>query len=236
MSKPLPLGCLVACGLTIVIGLATLTIASIYTNETTAVRDIWIEIYSLSVYSIIVSVLAILFAAALIYVVIQQYPVLTAICSGLLLFVSFLAVICGVVIATTRASLGDTTFNKTEILFQNSTNSDQVFGSKETFMKIQQNFECCGVKRAEDWRSQYPDRRSVPDSCCIHMFIGCGQGSLYDKDKIYHQGCVGPIRDNLDHKYAVLTAMNFTIMGLAIVSATFGIIYERYIREQYEAM
>lgn len=236
MSKPLPWGCLVASGLTIVIGLITLIIASVYTNETSAVRNIWIEIYSLSVYSIIVSIFAILFAAGLIYVVIQQFPVLTALCSGLLLFVAFLAVICGVVVATSRGHLREAVYNRTQELFQNYSDSDQVVGSKHTLITVQRTFECCGFKQPEDWKNQYPDGKSVPDSCCIHMFIGCGQGSLYDKDKIYQQGCFAPMRDNLEQKYVVLSAMNFTIMVLAIISATFGIIYERYIREQYEAM
>jgi hypothetical protein len=236
MTATRPLGCLVTSSLTIVAGIILLITASIYTDQTHLVNKIWNQIYSLSIFSIIIAIFAILFSGVLIYVMIRQYAALTAFFSGLLIFIAFLAVICSVILISGLDNLEEKSRNRTENIFHNYSDSDSVISSKVILTEIQQFFKCCGINGPAEWKTQFSDRTSVPDSCCINMAQGCGKGALNKKDIIYQLGCTKLIYNNMKEKYNVLIGMNFTVMILALISGILGIIYERYIQEQYQTV
>jgi hypothetical protein len=230
MSKPKSLGCIIAGVLTIIISLALLITSSVYINQTYYLRMLWIQIYSLSIYSLIISVFAILFASGFIYVVLRQFPALTTLFSGSLLLIAFLTVISSVLLLTGRHNIVERTYKDSIVLFFNYSDS------KSTVGQIQQDYKCCGVDKATDWKYYYPDNSSTPDSCCVKITPHCGQGSLLTQDKIYLRGCAEPMTIHLRDIYNALISLSFLLLVTSLASATLGIYFERFIREQYQMM
>ena len=236
MAQTSPVGCIVASALTILISIVLLIGALTIANHSYYLRDYWTQIYGLSIFSIVIGVLAILAAIGLIYVVNRQFPALTTLFSGLLIFIAFLAVICIVILTTGRHDLERKTYYNTEKLFRNYSDSNLIKSSKLTFGYIQQSFQCCGVERATDWKNRSADPASTPDSCCKVITVGCGKGSLIKQDKIYSRGCAQLLYGDFRKKYSILISINITLIVFALLSAVLGIVYERYIRERYQAM
>jgi len=236
MPKSRSLGCIVASALTILAGIILLVTASIYINQIYYLHSLWRQIYSLSIFSLIIGIFAIIFGSGLIYVVYRQFPALTTLFSGSLILVASLAVICDVILLTGRDDIEANSYKNTVQLFGNYSDSNLIESSKSTVARVQQSYKCCGVERATYWESQFADKTSTPDSCCKKIVPHCGQGSLLTQDKIYLRGCAEPIYVHLRTKYGVLISMNFVILVLTLASATLGVIFERYIREQYQSM
>jgi len=234
MSKVRAFACFIAGGLTIIAGIILIISASVFIKETNYLHDLWTQIYGLSIFSVIIGALAIIFGIGLVYVVNREFPALTTLFSGFFIVVVFLSAICVVILITGRNNFERNSYDNIEQLFHNYSDSDSVKSSKTTLSQIQQSFECCGVKEATDWKNQYPDKRSTPDSCCKKMVAGCGNGSLITFDKIYSRGCAEPVYFSLRKKYPVLIGMNFVVMILALISAILGFVFERYIRQKYQ--
>jgi len=229
-------GGIVTSVLTIIAGLILLITAAIYTHQILYLHNLWEQIYSLSIFSIVIGALTVLFACALIFAINRQYPAFITLFSVLLILVAFLAVICGVILITGRTDLEEESHNNTELLFHNYSDSSTILSSPILLARVQQSFKCCGVDGPDDWKIQYPDGTSTPDSCCIKITLNCGQGSLGKQGQIYSSGCAQSIYKNMQNRYEVLIGMNFTVLLLALLSAIFGIVYERYVRAEYQLM
>lgn len=59
---------------------------------------------------------------------------------------------------------------------------------------IQSHFECCGMDNHTDWYSisAWPDKNSVPVSCCVQPFDGCGDDG--SKAAVYSGGCLEEVK------------------------------------------
>ena len=235
MAQIRPLGCIIASTITIVTGIILLFGAIVVAKDTNYLHDHWTQIYGLAIYSIVISILVMIGAVGLIYVVNRQFPALTTLFSGFLILVAFLAVICVTILATGRNDLQMKTYDKTEQLFQNYTNPNMTNSTKIIVDHIQQSFRCCGFSQPIDWKTQITNS-STPDSCCKKIVDGCGKGSLGTLEKIYSIGCVGELYISFHQKYSSLIGMNIAVALFALLSAIFGIIYERNIRQQYQSM
>lgn len=62
---------------------------------------------------------------------------------------------------------------------------------------IQEQFECCGVDKPDDWANTThltPARKTVPDSCCKNVAVGCGENKINPPtppaNSIYTDGCL----------------------------------------------
>lgn len=174
MAVGRPLGCIVAGVLTIVAGIILIIGAIIMAKETNYLRAHWTQIYGLAIFSAVISVLAIIGAVSLLYVVSRQFPALTTLFSGFLIFVAFLAVICLTILLTARSDLQRKTYEKTQKLFGNYSNVNATKDVKPIVDYIQQSYECCGVNQAADWEDKFPVPNSTPDSCCRRVIVGCG--------------------------------------------------------------
>ncbi|CAB1329960.1 unnamed protein product [Coregonus sp. 'balchen'] len=61
---------------------------------------------------------------------------------------------------------------------------------KKALDKLQIDLKCCGVSNATDWRGNFgSENNSVPDSCCVNVIAGCGQGAMEDSSKVHQTGC-----------------------------------------------
>lgn len=235
MAQTRPWGCFIASALTILTGIILLFGAIVVAKDTNYLREHWTQIYGLAIYSTVISVLVMIGAVGLIYVVNRQFPALTTLFSGYLIFVAFLAVISVTILATGRNDLERKTLYKIDQLFQNYTNTNMTNSSKITVDYIQQTFECCGVNQPIDWKNQIMGF-STPDSCCKKMTNGCGVDSLKLPEKIYSVGCLSELYASFRRKYSSLIGMNIAVAIFAVLSAILGILYERNIREQYQSM
>jgi len=236
MVSARPWGCMVACAITVIASIIMLIFSSISINQTYYLHNIVSQIYSLSIFTLCISIFTIIFACGLIYIVLQQYPALTTIFSGLLLLMAFLAVTCGILLIIGRRNVVENTYTQTAQIFYNYSDSNIFPNSQNIVVRVQQTYKCCGVGRATDWKYEYPDQTSTPDSCCRTVTPGCGQGALITQDKIYLRGCAEPILYSLKQKFSGLISLVFIIMVFSIVAATLGITYERSLEQQYQMM
>ena len=236
MAQARPLGCIIASSLTIVAGVVLLIGSVVYATHLYYLRHYWQQIYGLSAYAAVIATLAIIIPIGLIYVVTRQFPALTTLFSGVLIFIAFLSIICVTVLATGRGDLERESYDSTIEIFQNYSDSGKVLSTKPIFERIQQSYECCGVEKASDWKNLTADGTSTPDSCCKEMVAGCGTGSLVKQDKIYLRGCAEPIYNDIRKKYSTLIGMNVVVIIFSIITAVLGIIYERFLRQQYQSM
>jgi hypothetical protein len=236
MAQVRPLGCIIASALTIVAGIVLLIGSIFYATHIYYLRYYWLQIYALSVYASIIAVLTIITAIGLMYVVNREFPALTTLFSGILVFIAFLSIICVTILATGRNDLERQSYDNTLKLFLNYSDSSEIKSSKPIFERIQQSYECCGIEKATDWKNLTTDGTSTPDSCCKEMTIGCGNGSLIKQDNIYLRGCAEPLYYDFRKVYSTLIGMNVVLIIFTLISAALGIVYERYIRQQYQSM
>ncbi|CAF1273731.1 unnamed protein product [Rotaria sp. Silwood1] len=236
MFNTYSLTCCVANALTAIVGVILLIAGFIYARDTNFLRSSWNEIYSLSIYSIVIGILAMLFAICLFYVANRKLSASTILFSVLILIVFVLAVINLIILTTSVRNVKDDSYKKIADLFRNYSNSNSVVSSKVSFGEIQQSFQCCGVKEALDWKTQLSNGTNTPDTCCRTIVPKCGENALITKDKIYLRGCAEPIYLYLLKIYSALLAIDTILTILLFISAVCGFICEQYIREQYQAM
>jgi hypothetical protein len=236
MARAHPLGCIIAGALTIITGIVLLITSVILATHTHYLHNYWLQIYAVSIYAAVIAGLAIIGAIGLIYVVTREFPALTTLFSGILVFIAFLAIICITILATGRSDLERESYDNTIAIFHNYSDSSLVVSTKPIFGHIQQSFGCCGVEKATDWQNLIGNG-STPDSCCMEVTKGCGNGSLWPpQDKIYVRGCAEPLYIDFRKKYSTLIGMNVVLVIFSLISAALGIAYERFIRQQYQSM
>ncbi len=236
MFKPRSMYSIAASAATIVVAVILLVFSSIYINQTIYLRDYYIQIYGLSIFSLVISILAIILAAGLIFVIYRQFPALTTLVSSIILFLTVAGLVCFILLLVVRNNVGVKTYKITIELFSNYSDSISATSSKYTVARVQQSFKCCGVEKATYWENTYPNKTSTPDSCCKKITPGCGEGSLITQDNIYLRGCAEPIANQLKKRYDTLIFLNFFLLVLILVSAVLAVIFERYMEQQYQTM
>jgi len=73
-------------------------------------------------------------------------------------------------------------------------NNAEFQGVTKGWNSIQEQFECCGVDKPEDWANTTgltPLGKTVPDSCCTNVATDCGQNKINPQQSgIYTDGCL----------------------------------------------
>lgn len=99
-------------------------------------------------------------------------------------------------------------------------------GVTQSWDEMQSRMMCCG---GNNWHTGYTDYRgapiaqaedSVPDSCCINPYEGCGKGILKEaqktiQDKIFVHGCVEVLKRWLENEVVTLIPF-YAAMSLAV--------------------
>ncbi len=236
MGSSRPWGCLISCFITVLISVAMLIFSSVSINKTYYLRALWSQIYSLSIFTLCISIFTIIFACGLFYVALRQYPSALTIFSGLLIFMAFLCITCSILLIIGLHNVVENTYTDTTRVFANYSESKYGSNSQEVVARVQQEYKCCGVGRATDWKYEYPNNSSTPDSCCVKVVKGCGQGALLTQNNIYLRGCAEPILVTLQEKYTGLITLVFFLMAFSIISAIFGVMYDNSLEQQYQMM
>ena len=232
-----PLACIILSVLTVIAGIILLVTSSVFVNRLTSLRHFWELLFALSIVSIVIASLAIIFGIGLLYVVKRRFPALTTLFSGLLIAVAVLAAICVIILIVDRFRLRPRAVGNTRHLLATYYNSSDSARSQRVFDEIQRKYQCCGVDDAVDWKNRFhPNGTSTPDSCCMQQTTGCGINSLILQDKIFLRGCAEPMYAETRKRYTTLIGMNFNLLILALITAVLGMVFERSIRDQYQAM
>ena len=75
---------------------------------------------------------------------------------------------------------------------------------------VQERLECCGVNTWTDWQL---NSTSVPDSCCLGDWAGCGLEA--SEDTLHSRGCFSAFKqkfvDNLDNVGSKLALLNIVL-------------------------
>jgi len=98
---------------------------------------------------------------------------------------------------------------------------------------VQSNLKCCGYNEYMDWKNR---AGGVPESCCIKDEPGCSNGVIDNealaKEKIYLQGCVGKIFEELRLQYVIIAAA--VIAGIEFIGIMFACcLAARFRRKNY---
>jgi len=93
-------------------------------------------------------------------------------------------------------------------------------GIKKAVDKIQDYWNCCGIKEYKDWDKNDVFKCnggscSVPDSCCVESKEKCGQSLRRNpNNNLQVRGCEGEFRTWVEHKLDVIGA---TALAMAIL-------------------
>jgi len=107
---------------------------------------------------------------------------------------------------------------------------------QKTVDKVQQDLKCCGINSTADWPNFGPAANSVPDSCCVNVTAGCGQGTMTDPNVVYQQGCQKAVEDLLKKNLLWVIVAALVIAFLQIMGIVFACMLMRGIRSGYEVM
>jgi hypothetical protein len=236
MAKVRSVACVILSILTFIAAIILLVTASVFVHRISYLRQFWTLIFALSITSIIIASLAIIFAIGFLYVVRRQFPALTTLFSSLLVIIVFLSAVCAIILLVDRSNIRSRSFDNTRRLIVNYASVNYSRNLQSIMDRIQQDYSCCGVDKATDWIYPTFNPASTPDSCCIKVTPNCGNNSLIKQDTIYLRGCAEPVYANYRERYTSLIGMNFNLMVLSLITAILGFAFERTIRDQYQAM
>uniref|UniRef100_A0A8C8GQX9 Tetraspanin n=1 Tax=Oncorhynchus tshawytscha TaxID=74940 RepID=A0A8C8GQX9_ONCTS len=107
---------------------------------------------------------------------------------------------------------------------------------KESYCMVTM-LKCCGVTNATDWKGKFgsvPD--SVPDSCCINVTAGCGQGAMGDALKIHQTGCETVVEKLLKKNIMWVIVAALVLAFLQIMGIIFACMLMGGIHSGYEVM
>ncbi|CAF0763981.1 unnamed protein product [Adineta steineri] len=235
-AKGLPWACIGVSFLTLVMSIILLVTASVFTNHSSYLQHYFGICFSMSIFTLVITSLGIIFACGLMYVAFRRFPALTTLFSGLLCFVALLSLIVCIFLLIARPHLRDRSMKNTKSMMSDYNDSDFLRSSKQIMGRVQQRYQCCGADRALDWQVRFPDNSSTPDSCCFTETTGCGKDALIGQNKIYLRGCAEPLAAHYRTRYSTLVGMHFTLIGLCLASAALGLAWERHIRQEYQLM
>lgn len=88
-------------------------------------------------------------------------------------------------------------------------------GATNAWDAMQTKLHCCGIDSYKDWANlTMIDNDSVPESCCINMEKGCGEGAITKPDTLYQQGCLDKLKDIVVENAVVVGAVG---VGVALI-------------------
>jgi len=230
------ISCFVANSLTLIVSFILLITASVYVSDIDYLYDAHSPLYTLSISSVVIGVLTIIFVSLLIIWTLKQYPILTAIFSCLLIIVILLAIICAIFLLINRSNLQTTLFNQTATIFNNYSHLNNALSPEGVVGRIQKSFKCCGVQGAADWKNRISNGTSTPDSCCRIMIPNCGKDALTTNNNIHHDGCAEPVRKYFENAYTTLIGMNFTLAILASAGCTITLYLRKFMKKRYDSL
>ncbi|CAF3670969.1 unnamed protein product [Rotaria sp. Silwood1] len=243
--------CAVASTLSIAIGITLLITGCIFVHDTSSLRASWKEIYSLSIYNVLISLLTIIFATSLLYVVNRKFPALTIVFSILMLVVVVFTIICLVVLAVGLHNLRHQTYYTTGHLLRNYSASNEVMRSQHTIGHIQAAFGCCDVNQATNEKNQLYYERNPSDSCCLIITTeftedtviainkhpsSSADNTVVREDKMNVRGFAEPVYSYLRRRYITLIVLDAFLITFLLTCAILGLISEYKDRQQYELM
>ena len=93
-----------------------------------------------------------------------------------------------------------------------------------TWDTMQQNYHCCGIKKAEDWGTAAGFSRkfpgAVPDSCCKIQIAECGKDALknLDERKIYTTGCFEKFATDVESNVGIAGAVGGVLGAVQLIA------------------
>ncbi|KAK2851798.1 hypothetical protein Q5P01_008074 [Channa striata] len=162
----------------------------------------------------------------------ENYCMVTlfAVLLSLIIIVEIAAAIAGYVF---RGKLTGVVEENLKEMILNYSNSTEI---KDVTDRLQKDLHCCGLNSTADWRDYKPDKKSVPDSCCVNVTANCGIGKMTDSTKVYQQGCQGALEAFLKKNIQWVIVAALVIAFLQIMGIVFACLLMRGIRSGYEVM
>lgn len=154
-----------------------------------------------------------------------------AILMSLIIIAEIAAAILGYVY---RGKVTDVVHDSLTDMISNYNTSSPEF--RDTVDKLQRDLKCCGVNSSADWRSFSVSENSVPDSCCITVTAGCGQGTMSDASKVYQTGCQKAMETLLLNNVQWIIVAALVIAVLQVLGVVFACLLMKGIRSGYEVM
>ncbi|BFZ15649.1 hypothetical protein BsWGS_18688 [Bradybaena similaris] len=146
-----------------------------------------------------------------------------AVCLGLVFILEISGGIAGYVMRDEIENTIDSKLNNT----LNDYNSSAAV--KNTWDKLQGEFECCGVVNYTDWND---NNIQVPKSCCIRI-NACNTTKTSD---IYNEGCGSKFEHWLQDKVAIIGGVGIGFAFVQIIGILFACCLARAIRKEYEVV
>lgn len=112
--------------------------------------------------------------------------------------------------------------------------AEQNYGVKKgvtsTWDKLQEEFKCCGVDNATEWKQFNSTKDDPPHSCCPTTSAQCTYNDVYNK------GCRKAFEDWLKDKIAIVGGVGVGLAFIQIVGILFACCLARAIRKEYEVV
>ncbi|XP_043825216.1 CD63 antigen [Dromiciops gliroides] len=161
----------------------------------------------------------------------ENYCLMTtfAIFLSLIVLVEVAAAIAGYIFRDKVKSEFDKSFREEMKNYEKSNTTTQFFDD------LQEEFKCCGAVNYTDWEHvAHMPKNKVPDSCCINITQGCGNG--FKLSDINQEGCVEKIGNWLKHRALVLAGAALGVTFVEILGVIFACCLMKSIRSGYEVM
>lgn len=105
-------------------------------------------------------------------------------------------------------------------------------GVTETWNKLQEEFDCCGVSNYTEWKQPSMGNQTVvPDSCCKKT--GCVTSVVAN---IYTDSCSVKLEDWLKSKVAIIGGVGIGLAFVQVVGIMFACCLARAIKKEYEVV
>jgi len=104
-------------------------------------------------------------------------------------------------------------------------------GVTSTWDKLQEEFQCCGVNNASDWKDPKMGNTTIPPSCCKEA--SCDPTK---DDKIYIAGCADELESWLKSKIAIIGGVGIGLAFVQVVGIMFACCLARAIKKEYEVV
>jgi len=160
---------------------------------------------------------------------------------GVLLVILLLVEVAGIITGFVLKNKIQSTLNTgmLEYLQGYDPNNNKTIAT-ETWDDMQKALQCCGTTGYQTWGSNVPmnQSNSVPDSCCMNITAGCGQGALVPGKQInlWTAGCSTTLA-TLFQKYLVAVgAVAAAIAILEVIGIIFAFCLAHSLRKDYRVV
>ncbi|XP_008313622.1 tetraspanin-9 [Cynoglossus semilaevis] len=113
-------------------------------------------------------------------------------------------------------------------------NTENNAGLRDAWSTIQEEWRCCGVMNHNDWYVALHEN-VVPESCCQHMFPGCGRNA---SNSFWTRGCYEKVEEWLDDNKHLLGTIAMCVLVIQLLGMAFSMtLYQQIHRagKKYEA-